>query len=183
MAWSEEGCEAILANLPYISDGWKANQKPPPASLKPIPVTTELFYHVIIDYIGPLLKTNDDNQYLLTIMCVSTRFQEAIPLKTMKALKIVRALVKFFTLVGLPKSVQSDQASNLMSHLFQDAMLQLSIKQVKSSPYFPQSQGKVSSNIENHDASILFSGEQCMGRGYTCFVICCKRICPGIFLL
>ena len=74
-------------------------------------------------------------------MCASTCFPEAIPLRTIKAPKIVRALIKFFTLVGLPKSVQSDQGSNFMSHLFQDVMLQLGIKQVKSSPYHPQSQG------------------------------------------
>ena len=119
----------------------KPNQKPPPAPLKPIPVTTEPFSHVIIDCVGPLPKTKDGNQYLLTIMCASTRFPEAIPLRNIKAPKIVRALIKFFTLVGLPKSVQSDQGSNFMSHLFQDVMLQLGIKQVKSSPYHPQSQG------------------------------------------
>ena len=37
--------------------------------------------------------------------------------------------------------MQSGQGSNFMSHLFQDVMLQLGIKQVKSSPYYPQSQG------------------------------------------
>ena len=119
----------------------KPNQNPPLAPLKPIPVTTEPFSHVIIDCVGPLPKTKDGNQYLLTIMCASTRFPEAIPLRTIKAPKIVRALIKFFTLVGLPKSVQSDQGSNFMSHLFQEVMLQLGIKQVKSTPYHPQTQG------------------------------------------
>jgi len=83
----------------------------------------------------------DGNRYLLTIMCASTRFPEEISLRTIKAPKIVRALIKFFTLVGLPKSVQSDQGSNFMSHLFQEVMFQLGIRQVKSTPYHPQSQG------------------------------------------
>ena len=74
-------------------------------------------------------------------MCSSTCFPEAIPFRSIKAPKIVKALVKFFTLVGLPKSVQSDQGSNFMSHLFQDVMAQLGIKQIKSSAYHPQSQG------------------------------------------
>ena len=119
----------------------KPNQKPPAAPLKPIPVSTEPFSHVIIDCVGPLPKTKEGNQYLLTIMCSSTRFPEAIPLRNIKAPKIAKALIKFFTLFGLPKSVQSDQGSNFMSHLFQDVMAQLGIKQVKASAYHPQSQG------------------------------------------
>ena len=53
------------------------------------------------------------NEYLLTIMCASTRFPEAIPLRNIKTKTIVKALIKFFTFVGLPKSVQSDQGSSI----------------------------------------------------------------------
>ena len=118
----------------------KPNQRPPAAPLKPIPVSTEPFSHVLIDCVGPLPKTKEENQYLLTIMCSSTCFLEAIPLRNIKAPKIAKALIKFLTLFGLPKSVPSDQGSNFMSHLFQDVMAQLGIKQVKSSAYHPQSQ-------------------------------------------
>ena len=62
----------------------KANQKPKVAPLKPIPVAKEPFSHVIIDCVGPLPKTKKGNQYLLTIMCGSTRFPEAIPLRNIK---------------------------------------------------------------------------------------------------
>ena len=50
-----------------------------------------------------------------------------------------KALVKFFTLVSLPKSVQSDQGSNIMSGTFQQVMHELGIKQYKSSAYHPES--------------------------------------------
>ena len=73
-------------------------------------------------------------------MC-STRFPEAIPLRNIKTKTIVRALVKFFTFVGLPKSVQSDQGSNFMSGIFQQVMHKLGIKQYRSSAYHPESQG------------------------------------------
>ena len=53
----------------------------------------------------------------------------------------MKALAKFFTLFGLPKSVQSDQGSNFMSGLFQQVMDQLGIKQYRSSAYHPESQG------------------------------------------
>ena len=119
----------------------KPNQCKQVAPLVLIPATEEPFNRVIIDCVGPLPKTKAGNQYLLTIMCSSTRFPEAIPMKNIKAPKIVAALVKFFTLVGLPKAIQSDQGSNFMSGLFQQVMYELGIKQYTSSAYHPQSQG------------------------------------------
>ena len=119
----------------------KPNQKIPQAPLKPIPAFDEPFSRVIVDCVGPLPKTRSGNQYLLTIMCASTRFPEAIPLRNIKAPTIVKALTKFFTLVGLPKSIQSDQGSNFMSGLFQQVMYELGIEQYASSAYHPESQG------------------------------------------
>ena len=119
----------------------KPNQRVPVAPLKPIPAFDEPFSRVIVDCVGPLPKTKSGNQYLLTIMCASTRFPEAIPLRNIKAPTIVKALTKFFTLVGLPKSIQSDQGSNFMSGLFQQVMHELGIKQYCSSAYHPESQG------------------------------------------
>ena len=119
----------------------KPNQKIPVAPLKPIPAFEEPFSKVIIDCVGPLSKTKSRNQYLLTIMCASTRFPEAIPLINITAPKISKALVNFFTLVGLPKEIQSDQGSNFMSGLFQQVVFQLGAKQIKSSAYHPESQG------------------------------------------
>ncbi len=46
---------------------------------------------------GPLPKTKRGNQYLLTVMCSSTRFPEAIPLRKIMALVVAQALLKFFS--------------------------------------------------------------------------------------
>ena len=119
----------------------KPNQKIPRAPLHPIPAFEEPFRRVIIDCVGPLPKTKSGNEFLLTIMCACTRFPEAIPLRNIKAKTIVRALIKFFTLVGLPKSIQSDQGSNFMAGLFQQVLSELNIEQYKSSAYHPESQG------------------------------------------
>ena len=61
-------------------------------------------------------------------MCASTRFPEAIPLRNIKTKTIVKALVKFFSFVGLFKSAQSDKGSNFMSGVFQQVMHELGIK-------------------------------------------------------
>ena len=121
--------------------GGKPNQNIPQAPLHPIPAFDEPFSHIIIDCVGPLPKTKSQNEYLLTIMCSSTRFPEAIPLRSIKTNTILKALIKLFTLFGLPKSIQSDQGTNFMAHAFQQVMNQLGIKQYKSSAYHPESQG------------------------------------------
>lgn len=118
----------------------KPNQKIPPAPLKPIPAFGEPFSRVLVDCVGPLPKTKTGNIYLLTIMCASTRFPEAIPLRNIKTRTIVKALTKFFCLVGIPSSIQSDQGSNFMSSLFKQVMDEMSITQYRSSSYHPESQ-------------------------------------------
>ena len=68
----------------------KPNQTLPKAPLQPIPAFEEPFSRVIIDCVGPLPKTKYGNQYLLTVMCASTRFPEAIPLSNISAKTIVK---------------------------------------------------------------------------------------------
>ena len=121
----------------------KPNQSIPKAPLQPIPAFEEPFSRIIIDCVGPLPRTRSGNQYLLTIMCASTRFPEAIPLRNIKTKSIVKALTKFFSLFGLPKSIQSDQGSNFMSGVFQQVIPELGIKQYNSSAYHPESQGSL----------------------------------------
>ena len=108
----------------------KPNQKIPKAHLRPIPAFEEPFSRIIVDCVGPLPKTKPGNQYLLTIMCASTRFPAAIPLRNIKSKSVVKALVKFFTLVGLPKIAQSDQGTNFMSNVFQKVVLELGTQQL-----------------------------------------------------
>ena len=108
----------------------KPNQVIPPAPLQPIPVASEPFEHVILDCIGQLPRTKSGNQWLLTIMCSLTRFPEAIPLRRITAPIIIKALLGFFSLFGLPKTVQTDRGTNFMSHVFAEAMRQLAIKHV-----------------------------------------------------
>ncbi|XP_067664166.1 uncharacterized protein [Haliotis asinina] len=119
----------------------KPNQKIAKYPLQPIPTLEEPFSRVIIDCVGPLPRTRTGNVYMLTIMCASTRFPEAIPLRNVRTPVVVKALIKFFTLVGLPKSIQSDQGSNFMSGIFQQVMNELGITQYSSSGYHPESQG------------------------------------------
>ena len=74
----------------------KPNQTIPKTHLQPIPAFDQPFCRILIDCVGPLPRTKSGIEYLLTIMCTSTRFLEAIPLRNIKTKSIVKALIKFF---------------------------------------------------------------------------------------
>ena len=144
----------------------KPNQTIPKAHLQPIPAFNELFSRIIIDCVGPLPKLKSGHEYLLIIICASTRFPEDIPRRNIKTKNIVTALVKFFTFVGLPKSVQSDQGSDFMSGIFQQIMHEFGITQCKSSPYHPESQGALErfhQTLQNMIRSYSFDTEKILG--------------------
>ena len=119
----------------------KPNQKIPPAPLYPIPVINDPFEHVIIDCVGPLPRSASGHVYLLTLMCANTRFPEVVPLRRITTKTVTQALIKFFSLVGLPKVIQSDRGSNFTSKVFARVLKQLGIKHNLSSAFHPESQG------------------------------------------
>ncbi|XP_076049782.1 uncharacterized protein LOC143030516 [Oratosquilla oratoria] len=121
----------------------KPNPTVKPYPLQPIPVVKEPFRKIVIDCVGPLPKTPRGFQFLFTIVDCATRYPEAIPLRRITAKNVVRALIHFFTQVGLPTVVQSDQGSNFTSRLFNQVMESLGVRQSRSSAYHPQSQGVV----------------------------------------
>ena len=151
--------------------------------LVPIPAMEEPFSRIIVDCVGPLPKTHAGNQYLLTIMCASTRFPKAIPLCNIKADKIVKALIKFFTFVGLPKVVQSDQGSNFMCGLFQSAMVQLGIRQVRSTAYHSQSQGALErfhQTLKTMMRTYCVTQKHDWDEGIPLPIVCSQRIGSGV---
>jgi hypothetical protein len=119
----------------------KPNQNIKPAPLIPIPVFGNPFESIIIDCVGPLPKTQTGYSYLLTLMDEATRFPEAIPLRKINAQSVVAALLKFFTRMGLPRVIRSDQGSNFLSGIFQEVLHTLGVSHKTSSAYHPQSQG------------------------------------------
>ncbi|XP_068204621.1 uncharacterized protein [Palaemon carinicauda] len=121
----------------------KPNQKIPKAPLIPISAVGEPFREVIIDVVGPLPLTRGGCEYLLTLVDRMSRYPEAIPLRSVKAEKVVEALINFFTKFGIPKVLQSDCGTNFTSRTFRRKMLELRVKHITSSPYHPESQGQV----------------------------------------
>lgn len=92
----------------------KPNQVIP---LHPIPAIGELFERVIVDCVGPL-PTKSGNQFLLTMMCAAICFPKAVLLRKITPGSVIKALTKFFSTLGLPHIIQTDQGTNYKSKLF-----------------------------------------------------------------
>ena len=93
-------------------------------------------------------KTKRGNEYILTIIDRMSNYPEAIPIRSSKSKKVIEELIKFFTKFGLPKVLQSDCGSNFTSKLFAEHMHDLGIQHVTSTPYHPESQGKLKGFIK-----------------------------------
>lgn len=68
-------------------------------------------------------------------MYAATRFPEAIPLRKVTASSVVKALTKFFSTFGLPRTVQTDQGANFQSKLFKQVLQTLNVEHAVSSAY------------------------------------------------
>ena len=99
------------------------------------------FEYLIIDCVGPLPRSKSGCAYLFTVMCQTTRFPAAYPLRSITTKSVLKALTQFISLFGIPKVIQSDQGSNFTSHLFAQVLQQLRIQHNLASAYHAQSQG------------------------------------------
>ncbi|XP_076059845.1 uncharacterized protein LOC143036400 [Oratosquilla oratoria] len=119
----------------------RPNDSPKRVPMCQVPVVEEPFSRVVVDCVGPLPKTKSGKQYILTVLCKATRYAEAIPLSNIRAKTITRALMSYFSKMGMPREVQSDRGTNFLSGVFKGALESLSIKHIIASAYHPQSQG------------------------------------------
>ena len=61
------------------------------------PVITEIFKKIAVDIVEPLPKGKGVAEYLLTIMCMASRWPQAIPLKIITAKAVVDAMLPVFS--------------------------------------------------------------------------------------
>ncbi len=131
----------FVKSCPTCQTTGKPNQVISPAPLYPIPAMAQLFEHLVIDCVGLLPRSKSGSNYLFTVMCQSTGYLGAYPLRSITARSIVKALSQFVSIFGIPKVIQSDQSSNFSSHLIAQVLKQLKVKHNMSSAYHAQSQG------------------------------------------
>ena len=116
----------------------KSNSRAP---LQPLPCIGEPFEKVAFDLVGPLPRTASGNRYILTMMCLFTKYLEAIPLRWVDNVTVLEAMLEIFSRHGVPQTILTDQGSVFMSGLTKQLCKTLEIDRVRTSPYHPQSDG------------------------------------------
>ena len=116
----------------------KSNARAP---LQPLQCVDEPFQKVAFDLVGPLPKSSSGYRYLLTMMCMYTKFPAAIPLKRVDNEMVMEAMFEIFSRYGLPKVLLTDQGSVFISRLTRSMCKEFDIKKIQTSPYHPQSDG------------------------------------------
>ena len=71
-------------------------------------VLSEPFESVAVDIVGPLPKGKGGCRFLLTAVCMASRWPEAIPLRSITARAVAEGLVDMFSRTGIPLRLLSD---------------------------------------------------------------------------
>ncbi|KAG8183319.1 hypothetical protein JTE90_023968 [Oedothorax gibbosus] len=80
--------------------------------MKIVPVIQEVFSKINVDACGPLPVTPSGKRYLLTAMCLSSKYPDAVPVEDITSVTVVDALLQIFSRMGFPKVLQLDQGSS-----------------------------------------------------------------------
>ena len=104
-----------------------------------LPSVSKPFEKVAFDLVGPLPRTSSGHKYILTMMCLFTKYPESIPLKHVDNESVLEAMLEIFSRHGLPKTVLIDQGSVFMRKLTAQLWETLGVHRVRTSPYHPQS--------------------------------------------
>ena len=140
------------------------------APLQPLPIVSEPFGKIAFDLVGPLPRSSSGYRYLLTMICLYTKFPVAVPLKRVDNITVLDAMMEVFSNYGFPKVILTDQGSVFTSKLTREMCKSFSIEKVRTSPYHPQSDGalerwhaclkgmfkKADTDIKNWDSQVKY---------------------------
>ena len=96
-----------------------------------------------MDVVGPLPRSRTGNWFVLVKVDYATRYPEAISLRTVGAEQVAEALLCFFSSVGIPVEILTDQGSNFISKLLKAVYYMMGIKPICTSLYYHQTDGLV----------------------------------------
>ncbi len=84
------------------------------------PILSEPFEAVAVDIVGPFPPSKGKFRYLLTSICMATRWPDVVLLKTVTAKAVADGLVQIFGRTGLPYVLLSDNGSQFTGRLMKE---------------------------------------------------------------
>ena len=121
----------------------KSKHKPRRAPAVERPILAEPFESVAIDLVGPLPKGKGGNKYILTYVCLATKWPEAVPLRNITAKAVMDGLWSIFSRTSIPERILTDQGNQFCGRVMSQLCEQLGRDKVRTSPYHPETNGAV----------------------------------------
>ncbi|KAK7110753.1 uncharacterized protein [Littorina saxatilis] len=107
-----------------------------------MPVFETAFRRVAVDIIGPILPMSENKKrYILVMVDFATRYPEAVALKDIHAETVADALWDFWTRLGIPSEILTDNGSQFTGTLMQEVTELLRIKRKTSAVFHPAGNG------------------------------------------
>lgn len=97
-----------------------------------------------VDTIGPIMKSNNGNEYAVTIICDLTKYLVVVPIPDKSAKTVAKAIFEKFILVyGPMKKIISDMGTEYKNQVLQELCALMKIDFVTSTAYHHQTLGTV----------------------------------------
>lgn len=105
------------------------------------------FDTVIVDIIGPLPRTSNGHEYVVTLICDLSKFLVAVPTRTTDAKTVARAIFENFVLIfGPMRELISDQGTEYKNNILMKLCELMGVHKKFSTPHHHQSVGSIERN-------------------------------------
>ena len=106
-------------------------------------ILSEPFEVLAFDIVGPMPKGKGGCRFLLTAICMASKWPEAIPLRSITARAVTEGMIEIFSRIGILLQLLTDQGSEFVGSLVTKLCRNLSIDKIKTTPYHPECNGVV----------------------------------------
>ena len=146
-----------------------------------LPIRNTAFEYISCDIVGPLPQCQDTgNRFIFSIIDLCTRYPIAIALPRHTAEDIENALLSIFCEFWVCRHIQSDNGSDLSSHLWRDVIQIFRVKHSLSTIFHPETQGTLERFHKTMKSMIKALVEIYQNKWDIClpFVLWSYRECP-----
>jgi transposase InsO family protein len=124
-----------------------------PGFLHPIPKLPIPFHTIHVDHLGPFVKTQTGNKYILTIIDAFTKFILIYPVKGTDTQYVIKTMKDMIKLLGVPRRCISDRGTAFTSKRFQNFCQEVGMVHHLTATGLPRGNGQV----ERYHRTILHS--------------------------
>ena len=101
------------------------------------------FESLAVDIVGPFPKCKGGVRYVLTTLCLASKWPDAVPLRSVTAKAVMEGLWQIFSRMALPMSIFTDQGSQLTGKLMHEVCQLMGIDKLQTTAYQPQTNGEL----------------------------------------